>query len=225
MKNNNRLTLKTDLTSVHAIIAAQLPGDDVRLIHSLRPLAGLLAEGREFTDALPLQYQILDLCLAHPNDPDLPSIADARLALATTLKELGRFAEATVLYETLLTDFDSESVRQPLIDCLQHSGRVDEAAAMIQTMIDRHKETPTEKSFSGLVSWLTRLSGLHRNQGNFAEAARVLEETVPLMRAKHEVMAIPQLDQLAELYRQAGNTAEHDRVRALRREIADRCDY
>jgi tetratricopeptide (TPR) repeat protein len=221
---NNRSVLVSDLKHLRAIVEPQFVGDDIRLIHVLRPLAALYAESGSLDEALEPQRRIYRLSLKFKGNVNLPSIADARKALAATLQGLKQYDEAIPLLQAALSDGD-ESAASALVDCLQNVGRFDEAIVICQSMVVRFEQQTDDKSFGTHVGWLMNLSRCYSRQNDYAAAAQVCERTIPLMAARAEVLCIPQLDVLAELYRQAGDTVEHDRVRARRREIADRCDY
>jgi tetratricopeptide (TPR) repeat protein len=224
MTANNRSVLVSDLIHLRAIVEPHFSGHDIRSIHLLRPLAALYVESGSLDEALELQRRIYSLSLKFSGNVNLPSVADARKALAATLQGLKLYDEAVPLLQSAVGEGDG-SAASALVVCLQNVGRFDEAIALCQAMVARFEQQSDEKSFGTHVSWLMNLSRCYSCQQNYAAAAQVCERTIPLMAARAEVLCIPQLDVLAELYRQAGNTAEYDRVRAKRREIADRCDY
>lgn len=225
MTAEKRTVLVNDLNNLRAIVELQLGADDIKLIYVLRPLAELHASSGAHAEALDLQRRIYKLCLKFTGNPILPSVKEARKALASTLQALGQYEEAIALFEVIVTDDGDQTSIGSLVTCLQNVERFQEAVVICETMVARAAQSTDEKSFGAQVGWLMSLSRCHTLQGDFATAAQVTERTIPLMAARAEVLCIPQLDVLADLYRQAGNQAEHDRVRALRREIADRCDY
>lgn len=225
MTANKRSVLVNDLNNLRAIVEAQIGADDIKLIYVLRPLAELHASSGAHEEAEHLQRKIYRLCTKFRGNPILPALKDARKALATTLQALKQYDEAIPLFSALVAEDDDESSYGSLVDCLLGAERFVEATAICQSVVTRLEKSTDEKSFGAQLSWLMNLSRCYSRQGDFATAAQVTERTIPLMAARAEVMCIPQLDVLAELYRQAGNLAEHDRVRAVRREIADRCDY
>ncbi len=207
------------------MLESQFGDGDIRLIHVLRPLAALLVEDGELGDAVELQRRIYAMSLKFWGNPNLPAVDEARKALATSLQSLGRFDEAIPLFQAAVTEDGDETLAGALVDCLKNVGRVEEATAICCSMVGRFEQDTTDKGFGGLLTWLMNLSRCYSKRGYYATAAEVMERTIPLMAARAEVMCIPQLDVLSELYRQAGNMVDHDRVRNLRREIADRCDY
>ncbi len=225
MTTDKRSVLVNDLNNLRAIVDLQLGAGDIKLIYVLRPLAELHASSGAHEDAVQLQRQIYQLCLQYRGNPILPALREARKALASTLQALKQYDEAITLFSAEVAEDGDESSYGSLVDCLQGAERFDEAIAICQSVVARLEQSTDVKSFGAQVSWLMSLSRCYSRQGDFATAAQVTERTIPLMAARAEVMCIPQLDVLAELYRRAGNLAEQDRVRAVRREIADRCDY
>ncbi|CAN5635430.1 hypothetical protein BH10CYA1_BH10CYA1_45530 [soil metagenome] len=225
MTADKRSVLVNDLNNLRAIVESQIGVDDIKLIYVLRPLAELHASSGAHEEAVHLQRKIYKLCLKFRGNPILPALKQARQALASTLQSLKQYDEAITLFQALVAEDGDQSSYGSLVDCLQGVGRFDEAIAICESVVARVEQSTDEKSFGAQVSWLISLSRCYSRQGDFATAAQVTERTIPLMAARAEVICIPQLDVLAELYRQAGNQADHDRVRAVRREIADRCDY
>lgn len=225
MTADKRSVLVNDLNNLRAIVELQLGAEDIKLIYVLRPLAELHASCGAHVEALDLQRRIYNLCLKFRGNPILPAVKEARKALASTLQALKQYDEAITLFEALAAEDGDETSVGSLVDCLQNVGRFSEAVAICEAVIARLSQSTDEKSFGAQVGWLMSLSRCHSRQGDFATAALITERTIPLMAARAEVFCIPQLDVLADLYRQAGNQSEHDRVRALRREIAVRCDY
>jgi len=225
MTADKRSVIVNDLVNLRAIVELQLGPDDIKLIYVLRPLANLHAASGAHEEAVDLQRKIYKLCLKYRGNPILPALKEARKALAETLRSLQQYDEAIELFEALVAEDGDESSNGLLVDCLQNVDRFPEAIAICASQIARFEQSTDEKSFGAHLSWLMHLSLCYSRQNDFATAAQVTERTIPLMAARAEVLCIPQLDVLAELYRKAGNMAEHDRVRALRREVADRCDY
>jgi tetratricopeptide (TPR) repeat protein len=225
MTANTRFALVNDINNLRTMVELQLAADDIRAIYFLRPLATLYSQTGALEEAAELQRKIHSLCLKYRGNPLLPTVEEARKALASTLQSLKLYAEAIPLFETLVADDQDEKLYGALVECLQNVGRFSEAIAICESMVARFEKTDVEKGFGGHVSWLTSLSRCYSRQDDYASAAAVMERTVPVMAARAEVLCIPQLDVLAELYRKAGNEAAHDAVRAKRREIAERCDY
>lgn len=220
-----RAVLVGDLKNLRAIVEPQFGADDIKLIHVLRPLAALLVQDNVLNEAVVLQRRIYDLCLKYKGNPNLPSLREARKALAASLQSLGQYDEAVPLLQSSVTEDGDESANSALVDCLQGLGRFQEAISLCEQKVSQAAQLDASTSGTAQLSWLLNLSRCYTRQDDYAKAAAVIERTIPLMAARAEVLCIPQLDLLAEYYRKAGNQAEHDRVRAKRREIADRCKY
>ncbi|MBS2001716.1 MAG: tetratricopeptide repeat protein [Cyanobacteria bacterium SZAS LIN-5] len=220
-----RAVLVGDLKNLRAMVEPQFGADDIRLIHVLRPLAALLVQDNALDEAVVLQRRIYNLCLKFKGNPNLPSLSEARKSLAASLQSLGQYDEALPLLQLCIAEDGDESATSTLVDCLQGLGRFQEAISLCEQKVSQAAQLDASKSGTTQLSWLLNLSRCYSRQDDYARAAEVIERTIPLMAARAEVLCIPQLDMLAELYRKAGNLAEHDRVRAKRREIADRCNY
>ena len=224
MTTEQRHSLRNDLVYLRTLLEKQLGADHLEMIFILRPLAAQYVASSEHAEALPYQQQILRLCREHPDNPLLPTQYEARKAVAQSLQGLKQYREAAALYTVLLSQDDSAETAAALVLCLQGNGNWQEAVRISETFVARF-EACGEESFGQQVSWIMRLSECYSKRGNYAKAAEIFERTVPIMAGKHELLCIPQLDFLADLYRKAKDNAAHERVLAKRRDIARRNDY
>lgn len=216
-----------DLLHLRAIVEQTLGADNINMIYALRPIADLDVSLGLHEEAEAVQRLILAMATKRPTSPYLPSVDQAGLALAYTLQQLDKHEEAIQLFQAVLaTNRDDYSepflgITLAMEESLLAAGRFAEAVVIIESVLAGLGDAPN----SGQLCWLDRLSGCFSRQGDYAKAAAVMERTIPLLEAKAEVCCIPQLDNLAALYSQAGDSAAHDRVRARRRFLANKHNF
>jgi tetratricopeptide (TPR) repeat protein len=225
MTVEKRSALLSDLLNLRAIVEQQFGAEDIKLIHVLRPLSDLYVSYGQHKEALPLLWDIYRLSQRFPSHVALPRVDQARKVLASTLQSLNCNHQAIDLLQTSLTEEFDESIAASLIDSYLAVHRYDAAIQLTESVLIRIATVQGETAFGLKLTWLARLSRCYAKQGDYATAAKVIERTLPLYEGKPEVVVIPQLEHLADLYRQAGDTENYDRIRARRRFLAEKHDY
>ncbi len=100
--------------------------------------------------------------------PGSPRARTCRFSAGLCLEELDDWAGAIGIYEAI---GDSESEFRRAI-CLERNGRADEAAALFETFIERHGDTPES------LKVRFRLGAMRVRQGRYEEAERHLAVVV-----------------------------------------------
>lgn len=225
MKTDKRTERCADLEVVYQLLSPQLVDGDFRAIHILRPMADIYRDLNQPEKAEPVLRAILQISLTQYQNPVVPSVHDARLALATTLQQLHRFREAIDFYKGCMFDNDCDSTASSLFHCLLEVNDWKQAVDLAEEYIARANSLEGEVAFTNKVNWFTNYSNYHVRRGFYAKAAEQFENVIRVVREKSEAMVIPFLDRLSDLYQRAHDETNYARVRDERSALRKRFNY